>query len=405
MRVVFNLTNAAILAAQELLDGDQIIDPPALAIFPAFNPLIQGTCTFDPAPGDLMENFIDYRIDNPLIPTTVQLKNHIEIVPQFNVMLANGVQSQIITFNIKDASNVLQNVSAVLNISCGGAFFASAQCIITAGTGTVKLTAGVQPMGTQIQAVDSVEDPVTFIGGLIPAIPVGIQIIQAANLQSQFANLVPDLPIVRESRVLFADGTHFVQGGLRVNEQGSPTDDYNAGGIHTLYASVAAPSQFLGVDDFDFTALDGENFRRFYARIRTQNPNIDTSYWIGLFNGDMKPGWPSAPTLSAGFRFFPQLPDPAIIAYVHDGLLAQSVNTGIAMTSQTEFDFMFDYDPTTNLFTFYIGPGNAVMTQVAQFTVRAGFTIHSFLGVTVLGRTENVNSQQISLSAIQLRYN
>lgn len=399
MRVVFHKTNAAVLAAAEYLNGDQIIDPSAIGIFPAFNGAIHGTFTFDPAPSDLMVNFLSYQVDDPLAPTTVQLKNHIEIVLGATQMTADGKSTQTVTFNIKNPANVLQvGVNMTLAVTATGGFLASSTVAIVAGTGSMIFTSGLQTSSAIIYAQDSVLDPSTLIGGVIPLFSESVVFVPTPNVQSPLANVVPDISVVRTAKILFSDGVKF-EDGMISTEHGVLSREYDTNdGTFTRYLAGAGGNNIQGIENTSMLQIWGANFRELFVRILTELDALGASYWIGLFNVSMFGAWTATPALSFGFRKF--VADANIFAYVKDNAgTQQEVDTGVPMANGALFDFKISFDPTTNVITYFING-----TQVASFIVSAGLTSSNYASLASLARNENGNAHPMDLGAVQLKY-
>lgn len=333
MRIVFSKANKAILAALEYYDGDILINPTAIAIFPSFSGAIHGTFTKDSAnPADLMTDINKYVVDDIAIPTDTLLKWHIQVVPASTTMSADGKGSQNITINILDSTNVLVNTAVVtVDLGCNVGFLQKSQVTTAAGTATVKFYSPQVTGAVQINAVDDNavignDPPGDYLPGVLPGTGQ-IALISSATtpppgtLTHEF-HIQPD-PSQPKSVPM---GTY--EDGLV--DDGPSNGNSVVNGIAIRYVTIGTTNDTVGFSTGIGTVLGKCDF---IAKCQINFTFAGAArFWFALANGD--PMTADLPTLEmAGFGINPTLSGGNFYYYVNDGGGGPAYSdTGIAAT-------------------------------------------------------------------------
>lgn len=319
MRIVFSKVNKAILAALEILDGDIIINPTAISIFPAFSGAIHGTFTKDSGnPVDLITNINNYMVDDIAIPTDTLVKWHIEVVPASTTMSADGTGSQEITINILDSTNVLVNTAVVtVDLGCNVGFLQESQVVTAAGTATVKYYSPQVTGAVQINAVDDSavignDPPGDYFPGVLPG-TAQIGLISNANTPHP-GTLVHEFHIQPDPSQPKSVPMGTYEDGLV--DDGPSNGNSVVNGIAIRYVTIGAIDDTVGLATGIGTVLGACDFK---AKCQIKfDLSGSVRFWFALANGD--PMTADLPALEmAGFGVNPTLSGGNFYYYVNDG--------------------------------------------------------------------------------------
>jgi hypothetical protein len=399
MMIVYSKANAAVLAAAEFADGDQIIDPPATSIFPLFNATYHAFFTKDSGnPADLVTNQALYQVDNIVSPTQVQLKNHVELILGTTFMNADGVTQQTATINVKDSTNNpvvagFKNLVILVN----GAFLQNNQAQFNGATSTFTLTAPLETKDVTIQVADATLDHVVPVPGLVPSPIQTIHMVPAQNVQSPLGSTQLAIDQVRTARVLFNGGAKFEE-GCAFTALGTPSIVRETSGIFTEYDAALSVGAYAGIKS-SWNQINGNSFRQMKTKFQTGLATSNVVQWIGMFNAD--PTNSMTPTNACGFRANAPGGDTTWQCYVHDGSGSQIHNTGLAIADTDPHQFKIVFDVVALTVTFYIDGSKAATFTVsgAVFTGDVGMGFGNFI------YNNDGGSHQLQLSYLEFQYN
>lgn len=404
MRVVFSKVNGAVLAARQFMDGDQVIDPSAVAIFPAFSGAIHDTFTFSSGiPVDLEDNFINYQVDNIPLPTTTILKNHIEIVLGSISMTADGKSTQTVTINIKDPSDVIQNVALDLDLTATGGFLQQSTVTTVAGIATVVFISGNNTEQVNIRISHQDIDTVTGIGGVNSVISDPVSLIASATVQTPSSSVVQDISVVRTMQIVYHGA---IERGIGISlttigAASAPADVDRSTMVQ--YNSNAGAGNFAGVVQSVIDTIVCESFISLYHRLWSAADAANKSLWISVSGVDLTAAWPDQPATAFGFRYFPHAPtsETTWACYVDDGSTMQEVDSGVTVFDSTFYELRIEFNPITSKLKFFI---NGV--EKASFTVAGMFNLGSSQAVRLqmLLRNEDASAHGVDYSATQVKY-
>lgn len=350
MRIVYVTATGAVLAAAESRDGDQPIDPTAAQTYPFFNGFIHSSFTASSGilPSNLPGAPTSYQVDNLGLPTNVVLKFTVRITIPSLAMIVGGKESQQVTLQIVDGSNVPQNVAASLQLACDNAFvFPSA--VTTDGTGlaTVTLYSGKNTGNASLEVGSASAD--IDVSGLIPVprlvtvISEDVVIGSDLTTKSPFSpvsnpGVMPNPAVRTATTIAFVHGTAIGSGipGITDNNGSFGDDGVVQGTSYSTGVGAGATAGFETV--FDLISMQYLSELDMLFRIAA-TPANGPRVWIGLFSAD--PVASATPLVSyVGLRFDPDAGDTHLQLAIDNGSGTPTlVDTGVTPISGDYFRF------------------------------------------------------------------
>lgn len=318
MRIVYLLAGKQVLAADEWGNGGVYVDPPAVDIYPAYNPLIHGTFTKDgsllPAGFTSPTVHLLYMVDDAVTPTDVLMRYHVKITPTTLNMIADGSQEQEILFEILDSgNNPITTGSYVLSLKATGGFISPKEVTTVSGQATATFYAGRDTIDVQIIAGDAV-------GALFPGISESISIESELTLPIP-PDLVPK-PFSRRAFYLMGSNADAVAVGTRdvVNYNGNVGNTTAAMSTHYQTASV-----LNDVAGFETAfSVVRRNFSPKLTAIFEPPPSLtNMRFWIGFADAALSgvTGLGLAGIKAVALRFASDAPDTVFVIQTSDGTL------------------------------------------------------------------------------------
>jgi hypothetical protein len=400
MRIVYNKNSGAVLAAAQFNDGDQIINPSAIAIFPLFNASYHASFTVNSGlPTDLIPNYLNYMVDSVVSPTTVIPKNHIQLVPTSTTMVADGKSINYITANILNSSNV--GVNGTFNLAINTkSVFAQQNTLQTTGTpsiGSFTVISGVVTDTATVQAVDTNTDPVTGVPGLLPSNLVTIQLAPSGAIQSPLDS--SGQSNVRTASILFNDGVDQVIGMSNIAVDGTPHMANEPEGAMTWYSCSGI--SIAGVKSTTLSQIRGNNIRSLFVRFKTQLIAVQR-WWIGFFS--VAPMATDTPNSCVGFRYSGGVDGGWMAYYNVGGGSYVTIPTGVPIASDTLYEMKITYNPNLNggTLTWII---NGVAVASVPNCAGAGIFNGQVLGITAeVNNIDGSTGVGVELSAVEMQY-
>lgn len=402
MRIVYNKITGAVLAAGQFNDGDRIIEPAILVIFPLFNATYHASFTVDLGlPSDLVQNYLNYMVDNPVTPTTVVVKNHIQLVPTSTTMTADGKETNSITANILNAS--AGGVNGTFNLAIvTKSIFAQQNTLATTGTpstGVFSVISGLSTDTATVQAIDTNVDPVVGVPSLLPSNLVTIQLVPSSSAQSPLSSVSPSSRAIRSGSWAFNGNASAYAANMSVpSTSGSASSANETEGMMTEYEAVGfivAGAIYSGL------TIYANQVRDVYWRFKTMTIAVQR-WWIGLFSGN--PSATDTPASAVGFRFTGGT-DTSWVAYYNDGTTTTAIPTGVTVGNDTLYEMEISYNPALNGGTLIWIIGGV---QVATLSgLAAGTLFTPGTGLDLCAEVNNTGGNVnvgIKMSAVELQY-
>jgi hypothetical protein len=402
MRIVYNTLSGAVLAAGQWSSGDVIVEPSALQIFPEFNGTYHSSFTVDAGlPADLIPNYLNYSVDNPITPTTVVAKNHIQLIPTSTTMTADGKETNAITANILNASDV--GVNGTFNLAIvTKSVFAQQNTLATTGTpstGVFTVVSGLVTDAATVQAIDTNVDPVVGVPGLLPSNLVQIQLSPSSAAQSPLASVSPSSKAVRSGSWAFnGNGAVYASNMSEPNQEGANSPANEPEGMMTEYEAVGFTT---GGAIFGGMTIYANQLVDMYFRFKTMTIAVQR-WWLGLFSVD--PSGTNTPTSAVGFRFMGGT-DTGWVAYYNDGTTTTAIPTGVAVANDTLYEMEVSYNPGLNGGTLAWIIGGVQVATLSGLAAGTLFTPGTGLGLCAeVNNTGGNINVGIKLSATELQY-
>ena len=398
MRIVFNKTTGAVLAAGQLMNGDTIIDPTAVQVFPGYNGTYHSSFTLDSGfPLDISTNSLNYMVDNVSLPTTVVIKNHIELIVASSSMTADGVSTNLVTVNVKDYNNNPVVGTYSLDVIANGIFVQQDTLAFTGSSTSFNAVAGNVTGYAAIQVVDNNLDPVANVPSLTLSAQDIIKLSPSGTAQSPLSSV--GASGLRTISMLFSEAGMVQIGSVNHTVDGTPAAAIEPEGQMTAYPCVGV--SIGGIKSTTFATVNAKNFRKLYVRFKTKVLSTQR-WWIGMFSAD--PMASDNPTTSFGIRFSTSGSDSAWAVYYNDGVTSFISGSGVIPTDNTLVELVITYDPNLNGGTLTWSING---TQIPFNSLGSGgiFTANTALGlVAEVNNTGGNANAGIKMSAVELQY-
>jgi hypothetical protein len=403
MRIVYKLTSGAVLMAGESADGDTIVNPTAVQIFPGYNPALHGNFAVNTGlPSDLRKRPSFYQVDNTVTPTTVISKFHIEVTAASYSLVADGISKTQITIEVKNASGGTEAAPRTVNVSTTAGFLSKKQVTVYGVNTEIVLTSGLDTVDAIVAVADNDVDVTPefaptpgLIGGQSPSIVMSANIIITGPL----AGLEQSSRIVRTAKIYFNDGLHHLMGIGNLTVQGIlEAADVYGGKELTAFRSNTGVGDRAGLISSTFGMLTSQSFQSLFFDLRAGvlSPHIE-AIWLGMFTAD--PTNTTSPTNCFGFRAKNGV-DTNWAAYYQDVTITIDADTGIPIYSGNPVTLEIRMNHTSGMLEFWVnGFSRIQILPGAMFGASRAGLVASTWNLDVA-----VNPAQIDFGLIELKY-
>ncbi len=145
MRIVYRLSNNAVLAASTAIVAGVVVDPSAIDAYPLYSAFTDGTFILDNSlcPLDLQINATAYMVDDAITPTTVLKKYIAQVSLGASSLIADGSSSTTVTITIVDTSGTPITTGAYnIKVKATLGFIVDNVITTSSGVATTTLIAG-----------------------------------------------------------------------------------------------------------------------------------------------------------------------------------------------------------------------------------------------------------------------